>query len=198
MLLDETVDVRGLRRPDQHPTIFAAYRSLRIGESLVLVTDHDPQQLSEEFEADHADSYAWEYLQRESGEWRIRITKLTSTPLPRLLATTSTGADAPAEGGAVWQLSAHQRDLDSAVISMPPNTTVERHVGPDLDVLIHVTGGFGELVTERGRVALAPGDLVWLPRRSQRKFAAGPDGLSYLTVSRRRPDALTVSPVERR
>nr|WP_306769722.1 AraC family ligand binding domain-containing protein [Mycobacterium kansasii] len=60
------------------------------------------------------------------------------------------------------------------------------HTGPDLDVLIHVLSGSGRLSTEEGTINLHPGALLWLPRRSRRQFTAGPAGLRYLTVHKRR------------
>lgn len=52
--------------------------------------------------------------------------------------------------------------------------------------MIHVVHGTGRLDTELGVVDLELGAVVWLPRRSHRSFVAGPGGLSYLTVHRRR------------
>lgn len=183
----QELDVRPLRKPDKHPRIFATYDALPTGGSFVLVNDHDPQHLREEFEVDHPGSFAWEYLNREPRDWRIRITKLTSTPLPRLLTNTALPARTPGAAGAVWTLQARQRDLDSNVIALPPGERIEAHAGPDLDVLIHVLSGTGVLTAELDqRLDLAPGDLVWLPRRSRRQFRAGPSGLRYLTIHQRR------------
>lgn len=75
------LDVRELRKPDKHPTIFAAYGALRVGESFVLVNNHDPKHLREEFEADYPGGYEWEYLDK-GPTWRIRIGKLIDTPPP--------------------------------------------------------------------------------------------------------------------
>ena len=61
------------------------------------------------------------------------------------------------------------------------------HAGPDLDVLMLVVGGVGEVVGADAALPVAAGSLVWLPRRSQRSIVAGPDGLRYLTVHPRRP-----------
>ncbi|MGE3289605.1 MAG: DUF2249 domain-containing protein [Pseudonocardia sp.] len=182
----QELDVRGMRKPDKHPTIFARYAALPVGAAFVLVNDHDPKHLRDEFEADHGGGYRWEYLTREPRNWRIRITKLAAAPLPRLLADTTalaTGSDA---GGVRWTLPATQRDLDANVIALPPGGTIGEHTGPDVDVLVHVLAGGGWMSTERDAVDLAPGALVWLPRRSRRGFAAGPDGLRYLTVHQRR------------
>ena len=183
------LDVRPLRKPDKHPTIFATYATLPAGGSFVLVNDHDPRHLREEFEADHPGSFGWEYLTREPRNWRIRITKRTSTPLPRILVdTTDIAADVgePDVTGAVWKLQARERDLDSNIIALLPGGMIEAHAGPELDVLVHVLAGSGHLITEKDTLDLEPGALLWLPRRSRRQFTAGPAGLRYLTVHQRR------------
>jgi uncharacterized protein (DUF2249 family)/quercetin dioxygenase-like cupin family protein len=184
----QELDVRGMRKPDKHPAIFATYAALPVGAAFVLVNDHDPQHLREEFETDHAGSFRWEYLNREMRDWRIRITKLAATPLPRVLVdTTAITADAAADvTGAVWKLQVRERDLDSNVIALPPGRSIDAHTGPDLDVLIHVLAGGGRLTTELGTIDLTPGLLLWMPRRSRRQLTAGAAGLRYLTVHQRR------------
>ncbi len=184
----ERLDVRGLRKPDKHPAIFAAYAALAPGGSFVLVNDHDPKHLRQEFEVEHPGSHGWDYLNQEPRDWQVRISKLSTTSLPRVLVNTvdlthdtSTELD-----GVAWKLEMRERDLDSNVIALPPDGTVDAHAGPDLDVLVHVLAGSGELTTELGVVTLSPGDLLFLPRRSRRAFTAGGDGLRYLTVHQRR------------
>jgi uncharacterized protein (DUF2249 family) len=183
----DVLDVRPVRKPDKHPTVFAAYGALERGESFVLVNNHDPVHLHDEFETEHPGSYGWDYLESGPRVWRIEIRKLTSTPLPRLLCDTTllTAACADATGVA-WKLQTRERDLDSNLIRLAPTGTIGRHTGPNVDVLVHVLGGTGELATEKGTLPLRPGALVWLPRHSQRQFTAGPDGLSYLTIHQRR------------
>jgi uncharacterized protein (DUF2249 family) len=180
-MTSQELDVRGLRKPDKHPAIFQAYDALEVGGSVDLVNDHDPKHLREEFEVDHPGSHAWEYLDEGPEAWRIRITKLSSTPLPRLLCdTAAVVADAePDAAGALWKLPMRTRDLDSNLIQLPPFGTVEAHVGPDLDVLVHVVRGTGLLTTELDVLELHAGTLLWLPRRSQRAFSAGAEGLQY-------------------
>lgn len=53
-------------------------------------------------------------------------------------------------------------------------------------MLVHVLAGSGQLTPELHVIELRGGSLIWLPRRSVRRFAAGPDGLRYLTVHQRR------------
>jgi uncharacterized protein (DUF2249 family) len=190
------LDVRPLRKPDKHPTIFAAYDALEPGESFVLVNNHDPIHLHDEFETEHPGSYAWDYLESDPGLWQIQITKLTSSALPRLLGNTQTlTTDNRGAAGATWKLQMRERDLDSNIIRLSPDGVIDAHTGPETDVLIHVLAGAGRLVTERGTLALEAGALLWLPRRSRRQFIAGLDGLSYLTVHQRR-QALTLTTPE--
>jgi uncharacterized protein (DUF2249 family)/quercetin dioxygenase-like cupin family protein len=196
---DNELDVRQLPKPEKHPTIFATYAALAVGESFVLVNNHDPKHLRAEFDADHPGSYGWDYLERGPAVWRIRIGKLTSTPLPRVLANTvdliAESAAEPDSTGAVWKLEVRERDLDSNVIALPAWGRIDSHTGPELDVLIHVLSGSGGLTTETGTIHLSPGALLWLPRRSKRQFTAGPDGLRYLTVHQRR-QALVLEPAK--
>jgi uncharacterized protein (DUF2249 family) len=187
-MTDQELDVRTIREPDRHPTIFATYEQLATGESLVLVSNHDPSQLRDEFAIEHPGGHRWEYIESGPDIWRIRIDKLASTSLPRLLCdTTAIGALADDRvTGAMWKLPMAERDLDSNIIYLPAGAAIDAHDGPDVDVLIHVIDGGGRLATELDAFDLTPGALVWLPRRSRRQFTAGSDGLRYLTVHQRR------------
>ena len=183
------LDVRLVPKPQRHPHIFARFEALEPLASFVLVNNHDPKHLRAEFERDHPGAYDWTYL--ESGPvWRIRITRLAASDLPRILydtdalVTHEVGSDL---SGAVWKLEMTHRDLDANLIHLPPNGRIESHQGPDLDVLMHVLAGSGTLVHALNSFQLSTGDLVWLPRRSQRAIAADGAGLTYLTVHGRRP-----------
>ncbi|OBI44352.1 hypothetical protein A5707_03440 [Mycobacterium kyorinense] len=195
-MAENELDVRELPKPQKHPTIFATYGALSVDESFVLVNNHDPKHLHDEFEADHAGSYGWEYVEKGPKVWRIRITKRAATPLPRVLANTADLAAEPDVTGAVWKLEARERDLDSNVIALAPDGGIDAHTGADVDVLIHVLSGSGRLTTEQGVIDLVPGALLWLPKRSRRQFNAGPDGLRYLTVHQKR-EILPLTPTVR-
>jgi quercetin dioxygenase-like cupin family protein len=117
--------------------------------------------------------------------------------LPRVLVNTGADLDASDVTGAAWKLQARDRDLDSNVVVLPPGDGIDAHTGPDLDVLIHVIAGSGHLTTELGTVELVPGALLWLPRRARRQFSAGPDGLRYLTVHKRRQALVLEAPARK-
>lgn len=205
---ESELDVRGMPKPAKHPAIFAAFAELACGDAFVLINDHDPRPLRGEFEIEYGDGFGWEYLRREPKDWRIRISKLTVDRLPRVLVDLTAvggsafGTDAGPAGtddpsGVLWKLQMRERDLDSNVVALPPGGAIDRHHGPDLDVLLQVLAGSGELQTERDTIALRPGQLLWLPRRSQRAFRAGDEGLRYLTVHQRRQSLILEPPPPR-
>jgi quercetin dioxygenase-like cupin family protein len=111
------------------------------------------------------------------------------TDRPRVLGNADEVLDAAktaGHGGAHWRLDAADRQLDANVIHLPPGDHIDAHAGPEVDVLLMVLRGGGELHTDTEVVPLTRGGLVWLPKGTKRAFAAGEAGLSYLTVHARR------------
>lgn len=108
-------------------------------------------------------------------------------PVPRALCDVLALTDAPEASGALWRLAEPGRQLDANVVHLPSGQRVDTHAEPDLDVLLLVVAGHGTLGTADGDERLAEGVLMWLPHGSRRRITAGPAGLSYLTVHRRRP-----------
>ncbi|MFK4147045.1 hypothetical protein [Streptomyces sp. NPDC004065] len=112
------------------------------------------------------------------------------TPLPRLLCDVGALAGGSSDAsGVVWRLAESGRQLDANVVRLAPNRRVDTHTEHDLDVLLLVVSGGGLLgsgTADEPR-QLTEGSLVWLPRGSTRSITAGPDGIAYVTVHRRRP-----------
>jgi uncharacterized RmlC-like cupin family protein len=165
----------------------------------VLVNNHDPKHLHDEFDTDYPGGYQWTYLERGPQVWRILIGKRASTALPQILVNTAAtaGPDGADVTGAVWKLPIAERDLDSNIVALAPGGGIDAHTGPDLDVLIHVLSGSGRLTTELDvHVALKPGDLV--QRRgpgaalSHRAPAAQGAGTATARAPRNPGDVLTV------
>lgn len=102
------------------------------------------------------------------------------------LAERVAGAD-PEQRGALWRLSEPARQLDANVIRLPAAAVVDEHQENDLDVLLLVVAGGGTLLDGAQTLPLGVGALAWLPCTSRRGLRAGPEGLVYLTVHRRRP-----------
>ncbi|GAA0588620.1 hypothetical protein [Streptomyces crystallinus] len=95
-------------------------------------------------------------------------------------------ADAGQEG-ALWRLAEGGRQLDANLVRLSPGSAVGEHVESELDVLLVVVEGDGHLDDGGEPQALRPGSVAWLPRTARRALRAGPDGLAYLSVHRRRP-----------
>jgi len=109
-------------------------------------------------------------------------------PVPRILADLHALAGDPSLGsGARWKLAEPERQLDANLVHLPPGGHIDTHREPDLDVVLLVVAGDGTVGTTDGSQHVAAGNLVWLPRGSSRDLTAGAEGLSYLTVHRRRP-----------
>lgn len=185
---DQILDVRGMRKPEKHPTIFGRFKELAVGDFFVLINDHDPKHLHDEFEADWPGGYDWEYLNQEMRDWQIRITRCASAPTPRLLGQADELGGKPGVDGAVWRLGARDRDLDVSVLEVESGVALEPHRGPGCDVLVHVLSGDGVLVTEVGQIPLRSEALVHIPTGATRGFTAGDAGLRCLLVQQRRQE----------
>lgn len=183
------IDVRTVEPRQRHPLVFEAYGQLAVDESLTVINDHEPRGLREEFDREFAGAFSWDALPPASQEYRVRITKRASTALPRIVADATAllaGTDATT-GGSIWQLAPGARDLDANIIALPADDEIGLHVGPNLDVLILVLEGAGQLQTELDVLELSPGALIWLPRNAQRRFIAGSEGIRYFTVHHKKP-----------
>ncbi|WP_050514698.1 cupin domain-containing protein [Streptomyces rimosus] len=112
----------------------------------------------------------------------------SAAPAPQLLCDINTlVAEESLSAGALWRLAEPGRQLDANLIHLRPGEVIAVHTEPDLDVLIFVVAGHGTLGTAHGTQPLAEGRVAWLPRNAPRSLAAGKDGMSYVTVHRRRP-----------
>jgi uncharacterized protein (DUF2249 family) len=67
------VDVRSIAPRERHPLIFSTFSSLRPGQAMELVNDHDPRPLYHQFAAESPGAFTWEYLERGPATWRVSI-----------------------------------------------------------------------------------------------------------------------------
>lgn len=68
-----TIDVRVIPPFDRHRLIFGTFERIGLGESLVIVNDHDPKPLSRQFYARFRGRFKWHYLEQGPDVWRVRI-----------------------------------------------------------------------------------------------------------------------------
>lgn len=70
---DGELDIRDEAPARRHELIFQTYAQTPIGETFILVNDHDPKPLYYQFEAEKAGKFSWEYLESGPKVWRVRI-----------------------------------------------------------------------------------------------------------------------------
>lgn len=72
---DLYLDVRSIPPPERHPQIFALFASLRDGQTLLLISDHEPRPLRAEFDRKHHSRFGWVQRQLGDGRWEVRIVR---------------------------------------------------------------------------------------------------------------------------
>lgn len=75
-----TMDVRLIAPMERHRTVFATFNALPVGESLDIVSDHDPRPLRQQLDIDMPSTFSWTYLDFGPETWRVRIHKLAQAP----------------------------------------------------------------------------------------------------------------------
>ncbi len=69
------VDVRTIVPRDRHPLIFSAFDALAVGESFVLINDHDPKPLYYQFLHERPGQFEWIYVEEGPERWEVRIVR---------------------------------------------------------------------------------------------------------------------------
>lgn len=75
----QILDVREMAPKDRHPQIFEAFKSLRPGETFILVNDHEPKPLLYQFQAEHAGEFDWWPLEQGPKAWRVAVARRIET-----------------------------------------------------------------------------------------------------------------------
>lgn len=73
---EEALDLREVARPLRHPMVFAKFDELSVGESFLLINDHDPVPLNMQMERMRPGQLAWEYIVRGPDIFRIRVRRV--------------------------------------------------------------------------------------------------------------------------
>src|SRR5690606_21515316 len=96
-----------------------------------------------------------------------------------------------AGNGVHWSLSA-SGDLNANLVRLESGAEMAAHRNDEVDVLVVVLAGSGHLVSDTTTVALSAGVVAHVAKGTTRSLHAGDDGLTYLTVHRRR-DPLSIT-----
>jgi uncharacterized protein (DUF2249 family)/quercetin dioxygenase-like cupin family protein len=71
-----TLDLRQTPRERRHSTVFYAFDNLALGESFLLVNDHDPQPLHAQLEELRPGELTWDYELQGPYEFRIKVSRV--------------------------------------------------------------------------------------------------------------------------
>jgi quercetin dioxygenase-like cupin family protein len=92
--------------------------------------------------------------------------------------------------GALWRLDGE--DLQANLVRLDQGDRIEPHRNEDVDVLVVVVLGRGELTLDGQVHQLAPMVIAHLPKRTVRAIEAVDGPLAYLSIHRRRSAGLQV------
>jgi quercetin dioxygenase-like cupin family protein len=98
--------------------------------------------------------------------------------------------------GPLWGMASN--DLNATLLAWPPGHELVEHTTRELDVLIIVLQGAGVATVDEQELGLVQGSALLIERGSSRAIRAGPDGLRYLSVHRRRGPLQVAAPPEPR
>lgn len=76
------LDLRQTPRERRHSTVFYAFDNLAVGESFLLVNDHDPRPLRAQMEQLRPGELTWEYEIQGPSEFRIKVSRIAPSSVP--------------------------------------------------------------------------------------------------------------------
>ena len=69
------IDVRTIQPRERHPKIFAMANDLAVGDSFVIVNDHDPRPLHYQLQAEYPGQFSWTYLESGPEVWQVELAR---------------------------------------------------------------------------------------------------------------------------
>lgn len=77
-------------------------------------------------------------------------------------------------------------DLNATILEWRAGGGPSEHVNAERDVILVVVAGSAQVTIDGETTAAGTGDVLVLPKGARRSIVAGPDGVRYVTVHRRR------------
>lgn len=97
--------------------------------------------------------------------------------------------------GPIWSVNSEQLNVN--LVRLPAGESIAEHVNAELDVLLVVFEGLGELLVDGVVSRLAPGVAALIPAGRSRALRCAQGPLVYITCHRRRPGLLPTFPPPR-
>lgn len=73
--IEHPIDLREIPGRQRHSIIFNTWNELPTGGAILLLNDHDPLPLYDQFATEYGGGFRWEYLQSGPAVWEVRINK---------------------------------------------------------------------------------------------------------------------------
>lgn len=70
------IDLREIPHRHRHPLVFNTFRMLESGQTMELLSDHDPEPLFHQFQERSPGGFGWDYLDKGPDVWRVRIMRI--------------------------------------------------------------------------------------------------------------------------
>jgi quercetin dioxygenase-like cupin family protein len=86
--------------------------------------------------------------------------------------------------GPIWSVNSEQLNVN--LLRLAPGDAIAEHVNAEVDVVLVIFEGRGELTVDGAAYALGPGRVVAIPRGVRRAMRCTAGPLVYLTCHRRR------------
>jgi quercetin dioxygenase-like cupin family protein len=86
--------------------------------------------------------------------------------------------------GPLWGTASD--DLNATLLAWPAGAGTPEHVNDERDVLLVAVAGSGTLTIDGEGLPIAAGGAAMIAKGRSRRVEAGPDGIRYVTVHRRR------------
>jgi len=87
---NQVMDVRSIPCSIKHGLVLKTWRELAVGGHFILLNDHDPAPMRQQFMAEFPGAFDWDCLEQGPEQFRIKITKLRALPANVLSASPST------------------------------------------------------------------------------------------------------------
>ena len=112
-----------------------------------------------------------------------KLARVEDTEVPETVVDLAAVAD---DGnGVLWSLH-DSEDLNVNLVHLGPGALIGNHVNRDVDVVLLALDGSGTVVVDGRTYVLKASTLAYVPRSSERKVQAGPEGLRYVSLHRGR------------
>lgn len=69
------IDVRTIPHQERHARIFSMLEALELGESFMVMSDHEPRPLQYQIETKFPDLFGWTYVEQGPQVWRAIISR---------------------------------------------------------------------------------------------------------------------------